>query len=208
MINYCTSCASTRGIEPKAIQSKQTCDLCGTKAHCSQMPFSQLPPLEYVFSEKGYLQSKDLSGMLALIKSRQAVITPRIKELETEISIPYQKIEFAEKAYIVEVLADEGFTKRSINTAHQIFQKIKDVLQEIVENPDTRTQKKLLIQNLMAEKSGLDEKEKELSILFKNSIDQILLHELKHIVGKERFEKAVIQAKHIYSVKNKKGVRK
>ncbi len=205
MINYCDKCASIRTMPISKVQSKLTCDLCGNTSLCSTDKIGVLSSPADAFSEKGYFNSKDLSGLLALIKSRKAVVASRIKQLQTEISKPMQIATIADDIDDIHSLVGLGVQKRSLPSAIATFKKIQAIIQRWSFSGHRET-KVVVLQNLLAEQAGLDEKEKELSILFKNALDQILIQRLRFRVGPAAFDKCYNEAKDIYSKQNKKGV--
>jgi len=202
MINYCDKCAKVRGMEVFTMQKKANCDLCGGFFMCNTGKTSSLNSPADAFSENGYFNSKDLSQLLALIKNRQSVLTPRIKQLQTELSGNYALAVIADDIDEIKELVAAGLTKRSLAGLQGVIKKISGILARWNFSAQRET-KSTILQNLMAEKSGLAEKEKELSILYKNALDQILINQLRFRVGREAFEKCYEEAKGIYSKTNK-----
>lgn len=191
-------------MEISKFQSACTCDLCGEKAMCSESKVSGLKSCADAFNEKGYFNSKDLSALLALIKSRQAILTPRIQQLQIELSANYAIASVTDDIDEIKELVEVGSAKRSLAGAQTIYRKLSAILLRW-NFQATRETKSTVLQNLMAEKSGLAEKEKELSILYKNALDQILITQLRFRVGPAAFDKCYEEAKGIYSKSNKKG---
>lgn len=208
-MHYCLNCAHTRDMEIKQLQSQQICDLCGQSKLCSSGPISALKGVEGAFSSKGYFNSEDLSKLLSLIKSRIAILRPQIAQMQLSISTPAAELKKYEVVDHLQVLIQEGFTKRSINTCHALFSKMNEVIEksETTISIENIARTKYIMQNLINELQALQIKDKELSILYKNCLDQILLTELRKKVTEEEFSSAYILAKRIYNQRNKKGLK-
>lgn len=201
MLNYCDSCANIRKMPVSSLQSKHTCDMCGHVALCTTDKIGVLASPANAFEEKGFFNSKDLSSFIALIKSRKAVLAPRIKFLQTEISKPMQIATVADDIDEMNRLLEIGQKRPSI----AIFKKLCAIVKRWAFD-GARETKVVVLQNLLAEQAGLDEKEKELSILYKNTLDQILIQQLRFKVGHAAFDKCYAETKDIYSKRNKKGL--
>jgi len=192
----CDQCTKIRGLVPSNVQDRITCDVCGEKSLCSDT--LTLPSPELAFAEKGFFNSKDLSELLALIKGRKAVLLPRIKFLQTEISKPMVAMKEGELVYLMECLTEEGLAKKAVNTCHSVFKRMKELLSKVNLSDAERSSKTVIVQNLLAELHGLNEKEKEMSILYKNALDQILITQLRYRVTGKQFDIAVEESKKIY----------
>jgi len=195
MITICSTCASIRGITLPSIQKLDKCFLCTSKAMTSEIHTSALKSPAYAF-ETGFFTSDELSKSLVMIKSRKAVLAPRIKSIQIEISRPMREIKIQEALYLIKELVVEGLTKKSLNTCQKVFSRM-EVIVKSVEASD-RASKIVVMQNLMAEQLGLDEKEKELSVLYKSALDTILINELLAEVGADKFRAVFERSKRIY----------
>ena len=102
MKTICRECARLRDIKMPAMSRVCNCDLCLTRTDCFDIHGTDLKGADIAF-ERGYLTSDTLTASLALIKSRKAILAPRIKQLQIEVSIPMERIR-----------ENEGFTKLSI----------------------------------------------------------------------------------------------
>lgn len=200
MINYCDTCANIRGMEVYTVQKRATCDLCGGIFMCNSAKIGTLKSPADAFSEKGYFNSKDLSQLLSLIKNRQSILAPRIKQLQTELSGNYAIANVADDIDEIKELVESGLSKRSLAGLQSVIKKLSGVTSRW-NFQAVRETKSTVLQNLMAEKSGLAEKEKELSILYKNALDQILIRKLRFYVGNDAFEKCYEEAKIMYAKK-------
>lgn len=192
-------------MQTSTLQKRITCDLCGSDALCTTDKIGALNSVSDAFAERGYFNSKDLSALLALIKSRKAVVASRIKHLQTEISKPMQLATVADDMDEVFGLINDGLHKRTLPSALAVFKKLNGIAQRWTFH-GVRETKVVVLQNLLAEQAGLDEKEKELSILFKNTLDQILIQQLRFKLGATSFQKCYEESKEIYSKRNKKGL--
>lgn len=205
-MKICDQCANIRAITPSNLQSKALCALCGQKQMCSDTTTLTSPAV--AFMDKGYFNTHDLSKLLALLKNRKAILLPRIKFLQAEISKPMQQMREGELVYLIESLADEGLTKKAVNTCYGVFKRMKDLVSKANLSVAERATKTVILQNLLAENGGLSEKEKELSILYKNALDQILLQQLRFRLSKEQFDSAYEDAKKVYNQINGNGTQK
>lgn len=197
MITICNTCASIRGITLPSIQKLDKCFLCTSKAMTSEIHTSALKSPSYAF-ETGFFTTDDLSKSLVLIKSRKAVLAPRIKSLQIEISRPMKEVNAIEGISKAVELIAEGMDKRSINTCKEIFVKLDTIFNLMLNRVDGRASKIVVLQNLMSEQSGLDEKEKEMSVLYKSALDTILINELRAEVGADKFRAVFERSKRIY----------
>jgi|SRR6185437_4480098 len=170
MIEICGKCAGLRDIKRPTMSFVRNCDLCLTRTDCWEIPAHSLKGADFVF-ERGLFISDTLTDSIALIKSRKAILAPRIKQLQSEVSMPMERIR-----------EHEGVNKLSIY--------------------DQATTK-IVLQNLMGEMAGLEQKEKELSLRFASCIDKILINELRTEVGTERFNAVYERCKLIYAETNK-----
>ena len=146
------------------------CDICLERTDCWEIPSYNLKGANFAF-ERGLFISDTLTDSIALIKSRKAILAPRIKQLQTEVSMPMERIR-----------EHEGINKLSI-----------------YEQATT----KIVLQNLMGEMAGLEQKEKELSLRFHGAIDKILINELRTEIGAEKFNAIYERCKLIYAEMNK-----
>ena len=185
------------------VQKSGRCSLCDAKNMTASISVLALKSPAVIF-DKGLLTSDDLAKYIALLKSRKASLLPRIMMLYAEVSIPTREALKTEAFYAIEPLLKEGMTKKSVNTCKELFAEIGEIIEKSKIGTDDIASKKLIAMNLDAEVRGLNQKIDELSILYKKCIDQILLTELKFVVGHEKFEKAVKRAKVIYSERNMK----
>lgn len=201
-INYCNACAGIRSMEISRFQTKCTCDLCGVTALCTTDKISVLKSPDDAFSEAGYFNSNDLSGMLALIKSRQSVLAARIKWLQLELSSTLIVATAADDIQEISELVESGTSKRTIAAYQKLLTKLSGITGRWGFQ-GTRETKVVVLQNLIAEKSGLAEKEKELSILYKNALDQILIKQLRFRIGAAGFDKCYEESKRIYLQQSK-----
>jgi hypothetical protein len=195
MITICKECASIRGIELPAIQKLNKCFLCCNKAMTSEISTSELKSPAIAF-EQGFFTTDDLSKSLTMIKARKAVLAPRIKSIQIEISRPMREIKIQEALYLIKELVVEGLTKKSLNTCQKVFTRMGSITDSLEHS--NKASKIVVLQNLMAEVSGLDEKEKELSILYKSALDTILINELRAEVGPDKFRAIFERSKKIY----------
>lgn len=195
-----------RDLTPATAQDKANCDVCGEKKLCSDTV--TLPSPEFAFTEKGFFNTTDLSKLLAMIKSRKAVILPRISHLQTALSRPVEELAQYTSLDVIEVLASEGLTKRTLDTSKQHYSKILAAVKAGTLSVPERATKNVILRNLLAELSGLNEKEKQMNILYKNAIDTILIQQLKHRMTSEQFKSAFEDAKIVYQKLNGNGVQK
>ena len=199
MVAICKECARLREMPLSSILSVNKCDLCLTKTLCAEVETSALKSSAVMF-ERGFLVSEDLSKSLALIKSRKAVLAPRIKGLQIELSRPMAEVRRQEALTFISMLSISGLSKRTLGTCHKTFEQIKERIDGLTET--NRATLIIIQQNLMAELAGLETKEKELSILYANCVDKILITELRTELGHEKFSKVYERAKRIYNAKN------
>ena len=201
MIEICKDCARLRDMPMPQIQHLNKCSLCDSKTMCASFPPTALKAPVFSF-ERGLFVSDDLSKSLALIKSRKAILLPRIKSIQIELSRPAKEVKMEQGMYLINELVDEGLQKKSLNTSQKVFLRMKSIT-SCYENSNRATLR-VIEQNLMAELSGLNEKEKELAILYGNCIDKILILELRKEVGTDKFNKVYDRSKKIYDNKNGK----
>ena len=199
MIAICKECARLREMPMPTIQKQGKCDLCTQRTMIAEVETSALKSSAVAF-EKGFLVSEDLSKSLALIKSRKAVLAPRINGLKSELSRPAIEVKRQEALTFISMLSISGLSKRTVGTCYKTFEAIKDRIDGLAET--NRATLIIIFENLTGEMSGLEQKEKELSILYNNAIDKILITELRTELGHERFTKVYERSKKIYNGKN------
>ena len=109
MVTICKTCAGIRGINKPSMQSASNCDLCLTRTDCFDIHGTDLKGAHFAF-ETGYLTSDTLTASLALIKSRKAILAPRIKQLQIEVSIQMERVREGENIERLSIY-DQALTK-------------------------------------------------------------------------------------------------
>src|SRR6185312_2950573 len=91
MITICQPCARLRGVPMPSMLWINKCDICLERTDCWEIPSYNLKGANFAF-ERGLFISDTLTDSIALIKSRKAILAPRIKQLQTEVSMPMERI--------------------------------------------------------------------------------------------------------------------
>ncbi len=107
-----------------------------------------------------------------------------------------------ELVYLTKCMAEEGLKKKTVQTCHSVFKRMVAFCDRVNPADAERGTNTVILNNLLAELQGLNEKDKELSILYKNTLDHILLQQLRFRMSAEQFNEAFEESKEIYRGRN------
>lgn len=150
----------------------------------------------------GKMTSTEIINAISIIKSRKAILLPNIKTLQTELSEPQANLRWTDKSHKLWKWVNDMNNSYDMDFIKKRLAMMYSTMDEIIMNETDRDRDIIKLHAMQAELCGLNEQEKRLAVLYKHTVDHMILQKLRLKVGQDAFNQCLLESQQVVSSLN------